>query len=219
MLEIYTALKQYRIIPVVRIDDVEKTHGLCEALKQGGLPIAEITLRTECAINAIKAAAKQEDFLIGAGTVLNAEECESALNAGARFIVSPGLDEGVLKLCKEREVTCFPGVATASEIQKARNLGLETVKFFPAEPLGGTRMLKALAGPFHEMKFIPTGGINIKNATEYLQLPFVTAIGGSWMVKPELYGDGSFSDVLKRTQAACRLIGHQRQESNRAQVR
>ena len=206
MSDTHAALRRYKIIPVVRIDDVDRTVELCETLKLGGLPVAEITLRTECAIAAIQEAAKQEDFLIGAGTVLNAPECTKALDAGARFIVSPGLDEGVVEICREREVACFPGVATASEVQKAHNLGLEVVKFFPAEPLGGTGMLKALAAPFHQMQFIPTGGIHSGNAVEYLQLPCVMAIGGSWMVKPELYKDGNFSEVLKLTQNASKSI-------------
>lgn len=205
MSDIYAVLEHHKIIPVVRIDDAEKTLELCKTLKLSGLPIAEITLRTEGAIEAIQKAAQQDDFLTGAGTVLNAEECVMALDAGARFIVSPGLDEGVVEICRERGIACFPGVATASDVQKAHNMGLKFVKFFPAEPLGGTGMLKALAAPFYQMRFIPTGGIHAGNAIEYLRLPCVLAVGGSWMVKPEHYANGSFSEVLRLTEDATKL--------------
>ncbi|MDG1807453.1 MAG: bifunctional 4-hydroxy-2-oxoglutarate aldolase/2-dehydro-3-deoxy-phosphogluconate aldolase [Pirellulaceae bacterium] len=209
MSEVHDSLIRYQIIPVVRIDTTAAANPLFDALERGGLPVAEITLRTPCALEAIQLAAKRQQFMVGAGTVLNTSDCQAALNAGAQFIVSPGLDEAVVNLCKQHGIPCYPGVATPSEIQKASNMGVRTVKFFPAEPLGGVNMLAALAAPFHQMKFIPTGGINASNVASYLALDYVDAIGGSWMVKPKLYADGNFSDVTQLTRQAMTLVGYE----------
>ena len=206
MSEVYDSLIRHQIIPVIRIDNTADANPLFAALEQGGLPIAEITLRTPHAIEAIQLAAQRERFMVGAGTVLNAGDCQAVLDAGAKFVVSPGLDEAVVNLCRQHGTPCFPGVATPSEIQKASNLGVQTVKFFPAEPLGGIKMLSALAAPFHQMKFIPTGGINDSNAASYLALDYVDAIGGSWMVKPTLYADGNFSEVTRLANQAMTLV-------------
>ena len=195
-------ISKYNVIPVVRLDSLQHASPLFGALHEGGLPIAEVTLRTDCALDAIGEAARRDDFLIGAGTVLNAEQCAEALKAGAAFIVSPGFDAGVVKLCQEHNVPCFPGAATATEIQTAFNAGLRTVKFFPAESLGGAKTLAALAAPFHQMTFIPTGGINATNAIDYLKQPYVPVVGGSWLVKPELYENGDFSLVTERARNA-----------------
>ena len=192
---IETTLQELRIIPVVNIADESFAKGLADALIAGGLPLMEITLRSDAAINAIKSLAARADFVLGAGTVLNVIQCRQALDAGARFSVSPGLDDGVVQHCLDNSVPVFPGVATATELQRAYNLGLTTVKFFPAEASGGMTTLKALAAPFDQMRFIPTGGINAENMSIYLSLPSTLAVGGSWMVKHELYADGDFSKV------------------------
>ena len=184
-----------KIIPVVKIDQVHLSDGLADALNNGGLPIAEITLRTECALRAIDRIAHREVITVGAGTVMNIMQAKRALDAGATFIVSPGLDEQVVSYCVDANVPVFPGVATASELQHAMNLGLRIVKFFPAEAMGGAHLLKALSAPFNEMRFIPTGGINSENVGTYLSLNSVFAVGGSWFVKPALFATGDFSAV------------------------
>lgn len=204
--EVTDALTRYRIVPVVRVDAIGQAEPLFDALLQGGLPLAEVTLRTEHAIEAIQLAATQNDFLVGAGTVLNARQCQSAIDAGARFVVSPGLDQGVVETCRRSAIPCFPGVVTATEIQQALGMGVQRVKFFPAEASGGTRVLKALYGPFQQVTFIPTGGINASNAADYLSLPNVLAVGGSWMVKPELYRDGDFTSVTQVTSNALQML-------------
>ena len=206
MPETYESVTRHKIIPVVRIENADAADPLFDALQTGGLPIAEITMRTSCAFEAIQRGAQRDDFIIGAGTVMNVTECEMVLKAGAKFVVSPGFNRGVVGLCMHRKIPCLPGVATASEIQNLFNLGIRNVKFFPAEPLGGIGMLKALAAPFHQMRFVPTGGINASNVQSYLSLPCVLAVGGSWMVKPELYEDGDFSRVTNATQEAVKLV-------------
>jgi len=202
MHDVAQQLALQRIVPVVRLNDLSSAEPLQLALIDGGLPIAEVTLRTDCAIRSIEHMSRRDDFLVGAGTVLNARQCEQAVLAGARFIVSPGYDQSVVDCCKMHSVPSFPGVATATEIQRAWNAGVRTAKFFPAENLGGVAMLRALAGPFQEMQFIPTGGIGPDNAADYLGLPCVAAIGGSWMVKPDLYKEGDFERVSQLARQA-----------------
>lgn len=199
-------LNQHRVIPVVRVEAVWQAEQVTDALLQGGLPIAEITLRSDCAIEAIRSVADRNDLTIGAGTVLNAEQCAQALDAGAKFVVSPGLDRGVVELCLERNIPCFPGVATPTEIQTALNYGLSTVKFFPAEVLGGVPTLKALAGPFRQVWFIPTGGINASNARKYLNLPNVIAVGGSWMITNSLSQKIDVAQIAKSTANMVQII-------------
>jgi 2-dehydro-3-deoxyphosphogluconate aldolase/(4S)-4-hydroxy-2-oxoglutarate aldolase len=196
----------HRIIPVVKIDSADAAEPLFDALQAGGLPLAEVTLRTPCAFEAIRIAARRPNFIIGAGTVLNVSECQMVLEAGASFVVSPGFDRGVVNLCQHQRIPCLPGVATATEIQTLFNLGVRAVKFFPAESLGGIPMLQALAAPFHQMKFVPTGGIGPSNLAAWLSLPRVAAVGGSWMVKPELYADGDFSTVTHAVREAVALV-------------
>ena len=182
MSQVKDCIQRHRIIPVVVCDRSEDAPPLADALISGGLPIAEITLRTESALDAIRALAGRQDICVGAGTVLSREQAQQAIEAGARFVVSPGLDESVVDYCRGQDVLVTPGIATSTELQRASNLGISLVKFFPAEAMGGVKLLKALSGPFHHLRFVPTGGIHAGNLLSYLEIPQVLACGGSWMV-------------------------------------
>lgn len=176
-----------KCIPVVVIKELNETDKILTALKNSGIMCAEITFRTACAEEAIKYAVKNyPDMSIGAGTVINAEQCEKALKAGAQFIVSPGLSIGVAKICKENNVPYYPGCVTPTEIMQALELGINIVKFFPANVYGGLKALKALSAPFPQIKFIPTGGVDRGNIDEFLAFDKVYAIGGSFFVKEAL---------------------------------
>lgn len=194
-----------RLLPVVVIDDEQTAVPLAAALKRGGLCCAEITLRTPAAEAAIRAIAADPGLIVGAGTVLNAGQAARVIDAGARFIVTPGFSLEVVRHCQARSVPVFPGIATATELMTALDAGIETVKFFPAEQLGGVAMLKALAAPFATMKFIPTGGISITNLASYLGQPAVRAVGGSWMVAADLLRTGDFGEITRRTAEAVAL--------------
>ena len=176
-----------KFIPVVVIKELSETDKILKALKNNGINCAEITFRTACAADAIAYAAKNyPDMEIGAGTVINAEQCEAALAAGATFIVSPGLSVSVAKICNERNIPYYPGCVTPTEIMQALELGITTVKFFPANVYGGLKALKALSAPFPQVKFIPTGGVDRSNIDEFLAFDKIAAIGGSFFVKESL---------------------------------
>ena len=176
-----------KYIPVVVIKELSETDKILKALKHVGINTAEITFRTACAADAIAYAVKAyPDMEIGAGTVINAEQCEAALNAGATFIVSPGLSVAVANICKEKGVPYYPGCVTPTEIMMALELGITTVKFFPANVYGGLKALKALSAPFPQVKFIPTGGVDRSNIDEFLAFDKIAAIGGSFFVKEAL---------------------------------
>ena len=176
-----------KFIPVVVIKELGETDKILTALKKSGINCAEITFRTACAAEAIAYAAKNyPDMEIGAGTVINAEQCEAALKAGATFIVSPGLSPAVAKICKERNIPYYPGCVTPTEIMAALELGITTVKFFPANVYGGLKALKALSAPFPQVKFIPTGGVDRSNIDEFLAFDKIAAIGGSFFVTEAL---------------------------------
>ena len=176
-----------KFIPVVVIKEIGETDKIMKALKNNGINCAEITFRTACAAEAIAYAAKNyPDMEIGAGTVINAAQCEAALAAGATFIVSPGLSPAVAKICGERNIPYYPGCVTPTEIMAALELGITTVKFFPANIYGGLKALKALSAPFPQVKFIPTGGVDRSNIDEFLAFDKVAAIGGSFFVKEAL---------------------------------
>jgi len=176
-----------KYVPVVVIKELSETDTILTALKNNGINTAEITFRTACAAEAIAYASKNyPDMSIGAGTVINAEQCEAALAAGAQFIVSPGLSVSVAKICKERNIPYFPGCVTPTEIMAALELGITTVKFFPANVYGGLKALKALSAPFPQVRFIPTGGVDRSNIDEFLAFDKIVAIGGSFFVKESL---------------------------------
>ena len=176
-----------KFIPVVVIKELSETDKILTALKNNGIHCAEITFRTACAAEAIAYAAKNyPDMEIGAGTVINAEQCNAALEAGATFIVSPGLSPAVAKICNEKNIPYYPGCVTPTEIMAALELGITTVKFFPANVYGGLKALKALSAPFPQIKFIPTGGVDRGNIHEFLAFDKIAAIGGSFFVKESL---------------------------------
>ena len=176
-----------KYIPVVVIKELSETDKILTALKNNDINCAEITFRTACAAEAIAYAVKNyPDMEIGAGTVINAEQCEAALAAGATFIVSPGLSATVAKICKERNIPYYPGCVTPTEIMAALELGITTVKFFPANVYGGLTALKALSAPFPQVKFIPTGGVDRSNMDEFLAFDKIAAIGGSFFVKESI---------------------------------
>lgn len=176
-----------KVIPVVVIDDLSKTSGIISALLEGGIPCAEITLRTPCAIEAIKYASQSfPSAFIGAGTVINADQARAAIDAGACFIVSPGLSQSVAQVCLERGVPYVPGCVTPTEIMQALELGINTVKFFPAGIYGGLSAIKALSAPFPQVKFVPTGGVSYDNVKDFLSFDKTAAVGGSFMMKGDI---------------------------------
>lgn len=176
-----------KLIPVVVIKELSETDKILTALKNNGINCAEITFRTACAKEAIEYACKNyPEMSIGAGTVINAEQCNAALEAGAQFIVSPGLSVAVAKICNEKNIPYYPGCVTPTEIMQALELGITTVKFFPANVYGGLKALKALSAPFPQVKFIPTGGVDRSNIDEFLAFDKIAAIGGSFFVKESL---------------------------------
>lgn len=177
----------YKVIPVVVIKQIEDTIPTLKALVDGDLPVAEITFRTACAEEAIKLGVKTfPDMYIGAGTVINKDQAVRAINAGAKFIVSPGLSKEVALYCKEIGVPYYPGCVTPTEIMEAISLGIDVIKFFPANVYGGLKALKALAGPFPQLKFIPTGGADLTNLKEFLDYEKIYAVGGSFMMKGDI---------------------------------
>ncbi|HTT52257.1 MAG TPA: bifunctional 4-hydroxy-2-oxoglutarate aldolase/2-dehydro-3-deoxy-phosphogluconate aldolase [Streptosporangiaceae bacterium] len=201
------AITAARLLPVVVIDDPGAARPLATALQRGGVRCAEITLRTAAAEAAIRAMAADPGLVVGAGTVLNAAQAARVIDAGARYIVTPGLSLEVVRHCQARSVPVFPGVATATELMAALDAGIETVKFFPAEPLGGVAMLTALSAPLPMMRFIPTGGITPGNLAGYLRHPAVLAAGGSWMVAASLLRAGNFDAITKLTAEAVAIAG------------
>jgi len=200
-------VRQCGIIPVIQIPELEYALPLAEALVAGGLPCAEVTFRTAFAADAIRQMRKRfPELLLGAGTVLSKEQVKSAVAAGAEFIVSPGTNPAVVDYCCEQNLPIFPGVCTPTEIELALAHGVSTLKFFPAEPAGGVKFLKAVAAPYKDVRFIPTGGVDTANLGQYLALPQVVACGGSWMVKPELLMQGRFDEVRRLAGEAVALV-------------
>lgn len=184
------------IVPVVKIDNAKDALPLAKALCAGGLPCAEVTFRTAAAAEAIEIMTKNfPDMCIGAGTVLNSEQVDAAVAAGAKFIVSPGLNPKTVQYCLSKGVPMTPGVSNPSEIEQAIELGLDVVKFFPAEQSGGLAKIKAMAAPYVNMKFMPTGGIGVNNLTSYLDYPQIIACGGSWMVPGDLINEGAWDKI------------------------
>ena len=202
-------LQSLKLIPVVALESAEDAEPLADALCAGGLPCAEITFRTDAALDCLRALADRPDFLIGAGTIHSAEQAQAAVEAGAQFIVTPGFNPRTVTWCAENNVPIFPGIATPTDLEMALEHGLSVVKFFPAETLGGVRTLKAFSGPYGEVRFIPTGGINARNLVDYLQLPNVLACGGSWMVNPGLLREGRWSEVTRLTAEAVKSVSFQ----------
>lgn len=195
------------IVPVVKIDREEDALPLAKALCAGGLPCAEVTFRTSAAAGAIKIMTENfPNMCVGAGTVLNAEQVDAAVAAGAKFIVSPGLNPKTVKYCIDKGVPVTPGTSSPSDIEQAIEFGLDVVKFFPAEQSGGLAKIKAMAAPYVNMKFMPTGGINAKNLTSYLDFPKIIACGGSWMVPGDLINEGAWDKIESLTREAVQTM-------------
>ncbi len=195
------------IVPVVKIDREKDAVPLAQALCNGGLPCAEVTFRTDAAAEAIKAMTESfPQMCVGAGTVLNAAQVDAAIQAGAQFIVSPGLNPNTVKYCISKNIPVTPGVSSPSEIEQAIELGLDVVKFFPAEQSGGLAKIKAMAAPYVNMKFMPTGGISAKNLTTYLDFNKIIACGGSWMVPGDLINAGEWDKIEELTREAVQIM-------------
>ncbi|MFF2269002.1 bifunctional 4-hydroxy-2-oxoglutarate aldolase/2-dehydro-3-deoxy-phosphogluconate aldolase [Cellulosimicrobium cellulans] len=200
------AIARARVVPVVVVDDAEQGVLVAGALRDGGLPVAEVTFRTAGARAAIEAIAREvPDVLVGAGTVVNAAQVDEAVEAGARFLVSPGLSAAVVRRAQELGVPVLPGVATPSDVIAALDLGLDAVKLFPANVVGGPAAVKAFSAPFPGLRFVPTGGVSAANLLDYLALPSVLAAGGSWMVDAALVRAGDTAEITRRTREAVEL--------------
>lgn len=200
-MNILEQIKNYKLVPVVVLNKVEDALPTMEALVKGGLPVAEVCFRTEAARESIEIIVKNyPDALVGAGTVINKEQCEDAIKAGAKFIVSPGLSEEVNEVCIKHNIPYLPGVVTPTEIMKAISLGITTLKFFPASNFGGLKTIKALCSAFPQIKIMPTGGVSEDNVLEFLSFDKIIACGGSWMMK------GSFEEIEAKTASAVRLV-------------
>lgn len=204
-MDVLSALGATRLVPVVVLDSAADAGPLGAALVAGGLPVAEVTFRTAAAEDAIRAMSDRGDMIVGAGTVLTVEQVDRAVAAGARYIVSPGLSRAVVERCGEHGVMALPGAVTATEIQAALELGITTVKFFPAAISGGAAAIAALSAPFGAVRFVPTGGIGPGNVQDYLRLAAVLAIGGSWMVPRDLIASRDFAGITRLTAAAVEL--------------
>ena len=201
------------VLPVVVLENVKDARPLAEALVEGGLPAAEVTFRTAAAEESIRIMTEAyPDMLVGAGTVLTVEQVDRAVAAGARFIVSPGFDPEIVDYCLEKDIPVYPGIVTPSELAQAVKRGLTVVKFFPAEQFGGVATVKALAAPFTNVKFMPTGGVNAKNLADYLGFKKVIACGGSWMVKGDLIKAGDFEKIKGLVREAVALVARLRAE-------
>lgn len=203
MNKVLEEISKIGIVPVIALDRVEDAEPLAKALIDGGLPCAEVTFRTAAAEESIRImASKFPELLVGAGTVLTTDQVDRAVNAGAKFIVSPGLNPEIVKYCVDKNIPITPGTANPSDVEQAIKYGLEVVKFFPAEQAGGINMIKAMAAPYVNMKFMPTGGINPDNLKSYLDFNKIIACGGSWMVKKDMVAAGDFDGICKLTKQA-----------------
>lgn len=207
MTNIVDQLKRFKVIPVIALDNAEDIIPLGKVLADNGLPIAEITFRSPAAAETIRLLRQsQPDMLIGAGTILNKAQAIEAIEAGATFIVSPGCNPNTIKACQELGIDIIPGVNSPSNIEAALELGLTTLKFFPAEASGGVNMLKSLLAPYVNINIMPTGGITPENIKDYLALPRVLACGGSWMVDKKLIEAGNWDEIARLTREAVALV-------------
>lgn len=207
MTDLLEKLGQLGVVPVVEIERAEDAVELGRALLAGGLPCAEITFRTAAAEEAIRRISSSlPEIIVGAGTVLTVDQANRAVSAGAQFIVSPGFNQKVVDWCLQNEIPVTPGVLTPTEIDMALDRGLNILKFFPAEAMGGIAVLKAISAPYRGVKFIPTGGISKDNLADYLALPSVHCCGGSWLVKASLISAGKFDEITRLTQEAVAVV-------------
>ncbi len=207
MTEMMQQLKKIGIIPVVVLNDVKDALPLAERLMKGGLPCAEVTFRTDAAEESIRRIAKEfPDMIVGAGTVLTTEQADRAIGAGSKFIVSPGFNPKVTEYVLKKGVPMTPGVCTPTEIEAAMSLGLDVLKFFPAEPSGGLGMIKAVCAAYVKLQIMPTGGINANNVRDYLKYDRIVACGGSWMVNGKLISEGKFDEIETLVREAANIV-------------
>ena len=207
LLVVLQLMKKSGVIPVVVLDDTAKALTTANALLAGGVSVMEITFRTAAAADSIKAVSENcPEMLVGAGTVVTPDQCKKALECGVKFIVSPGFDPEVVSWCVERNIPITPGCVTPTEIMAAMKLGLNVVKFFPAGVYGGLKAMKSLSAPFGGVKFIPTGGVDAKNLKEYLEAPFVHAVGGSWLCPKKEIAAGNFDAVTALCREASEIV-------------
>ncbi len=206
-LDLETALRQVGVVPVVALARPDEALPLADGLTAAGLPLAEITFRTAAAVDAIALLRERHpDLLVGAGTVLSVSQADAAIAAGARFVVSPGFDPAVVDHCLERDVPVLPGVVTPTEIAQVLARELHVAKLFPAGPIGGVSYLRAIAGPYPMMRFVPTGGVTADNLAEYLALPSVVACGGTWLAKPDVLARGDAGEIERLARQAVTIV-------------
>ena len=204
---VFKRFEEIGIIPVVVLNDAKDAEPLGRALMEGGLPAAEVTFRTAAAEESIRIMAENfPDMLVGAGTVLTTEQVDRAVAAGAKFIVSPGFDPAIVQYCLDRDIPVCPGTQSPSEMLAAMNMGLDHVKFFPAEPSGGLKMIKAITAALTSLKVMPTGGISASNVVEYLQNSKIFCAGGSWMVKGDMIKAGQFAEIKDMVAEAAAIV-------------
>lgn len=204
-MDVMDQLRTTRVVPVIALQDVASAAALGDALVTGNLPIAEVTFRTAAAAESIAVMARDPRLLVGAGTVVSVDQVDRAVEAGARFVVSPGFSAAVARRCADHGIPLLPGVATATEIMMALDAGITTVKFFPAGTSGGAPAIKGLSAPFPQVRFVPTGGVSPDNLADYLSLPSVAACGGSWMVPAQAIDAGDFATITRLASEAVQL--------------
>lgn len=212
---LFNSFYKIGIIPVLEIDSAERAVPLAEALLAGGLPVAEVTFRTDAALESIRLISRDvPQVIVGAGTVINREQAEAARDAGAQFLVSPGMVEDVVVWANENQTPMLAGAVTPSEMIRGMNLGLNLLKFFPAETMGGLKVIKAMSDPFPQLRFIPTGGIRLENVTEYLQMEKIHAVGGSWMARRQMIADRKFDEITRMAKQASEVVKQIRSSSS-----
>jgi 2-dehydro-3-deoxyphosphogluconate aldolase / (4S)-4-hydroxy-2-oxoglutarate aldolase len=205
MSDVVDRLAASRVVPVLTAHDADEAERACEALVAGGLPVVEITFRTDAAAEAIRGVARNEGMLVGAGTILSPDQLALALDAGAAFAVAPGTSEAVVEAAREAGVPFVPGTATPSEIDRARALGCDILKVFPASILGGPSFVKAVSAVYQDVRFVPTGGVNPGNLASYLELPSVLACGGTWICDQALLRERRFDEIERLAREAAEL--------------
>jgi len=211
---VYEEIRKAKVIPVVILDDPAPAVPLARSLRDGGIPIIEFTFRSSAAAEAILRVRRElPEMLVGAGTVLTVEQAATAVRAGAGFIVSPGLDSKVVKFCLSKKVAVLPGVCTPTEIQKALGLGLSRLKYFPSEAMGGIRTLTAISAPFPGVRFIPTGGVSLKNLKDYLSLECVLACGGTWLADKKSIAESDWDSIRRIARETVRIAGEKNQKT------
>jgi 2-dehydro-3-deoxyphosphogluconate aldolase/(4S)-4-hydroxy-2-oxoglutarate aldolase len=203
---VFASVAQSRIVPVAVVEDPDTAKPLADAIVAGGLRVVEVTLRTAAATDVLAQMTAVDDLLVGAGTVVRPGQVEDVVDAGARFVVTPGFSAPVVRECQALGVPVIPGIATPTELQMALDAGVDTVKFFPAAAAGGVPMIKAMTAPYPDVRFMPTGGITAENAASFLAVPQVLAVGGSWMVAADLLAQERFDEVTRLCSEAASLV-------------